>query len=158
MDFLEELEAMANAATLMVASNEHDTASRWHRLFGYFEHEARERMAAFRADTNRQFILDAHRDMICIEKEIEGYDREAYKYSAQLMKQQSQACRKMNQAESSSTYRLKLEGPLQTAQAVAHAANLMTEPRVVGGTDSDGTFSVFCEINGTIKSQIETYL
>lgn len=159
MDFLEELEVMANAASLMVVSDTEDDATpRWQRLFGYSEHEAREKIAVFRADTNRQFIPDAHWDMVRAEKELEGYDREAYEYSSQLMKHQTKGCRKINRAESSSSYLVKLEGPLQTAQAVAHAANLTSEPRVVEGTDSDGTLNSFCEIDGTMKSQIEIYL
>ncbi|KAM0430005.1 hypothetical protein ACHAPT_006011 [Fusarium lateritium] len=141
MDLLKELEAMARATFPSAFAEVDDaTVQRWQSLFGYTSTKALR------------------------QKELEGFDREAYEYSYTIAARKSRRkaipTDEQTQKLLASTFLVKLEGPLVTIQHVAEAANMDSMPRrgPIDGVDSSGQPICLCEINGLDKLAIEAFL
>ncbi|RMJ04769.1 hypothetical protein CDV36_014559 [Fusarium kuroshium] len=162
MDLLDELEAMVQAIYID-DDDALDTlvVEKWQHLFSFSTHEAIQNIKQHRLSP-QALISDAHWDMVREEKEAEGFDREAYEYSCTRIRKQPIRDTMVTEGQKrrlqQSTFLLKLEGPLSTAEAVAEAANLGTSPTVIHATDADGQPSSFCEVNGLVKNAIEKFL
>ena len=93
MDAFEELEKMALNASgsgLTTASTVSEEApspaqvSRWQKLFGYSYSDAIDYLQEYRTDLTRPRVSDDHWDLVRVDKEAAGYDREAYEYECQI--------------------------------------------------------------------------
>lgn len=163
MDVLDELEAMANAISLTGTEEIDDTTlHRWQSLFGYSESEARDKIKEYRSSPPEVIVSDSHWDMARDQKEQEGFDRESYEYSCTAAARNSchpsALTQEQKQRLQASTFLVKLEGPLQTVEAVAQAANMSSIQETMMASDSSGQSSSFCKVNGLEKLAIETFL
>ncbi|KAI0103127.1 hypothetical protein F4776DRAFT_668920 [Hypoxylon sp. NC0597] len=82
MDLLDELESMAQVAIRQPAQQEPDNASikRWQSLFGYSFSQAAQKIEEHRSDLSRDLVTDSHWEMVRLEKEAQGDDKEAYEH------------------------------------------------------------------------------
>ncbi|KIW68924.1 hypothetical protein PV04_04836 [Phialophora macrospora] len=153
MDTLAELEFMASNALLgieCVVSGEDVT--RWQHLFGFNEAEARRHIEDHRKDYVRTRVSDELWATIRLAKEAEGFDREAYEYS--LSHQRCLPRVPRPQQNTSGTYILRLEGPLDTAERIKTAAGLVQVPAITPGVGDSGAPTSFCEIDGQAKVKL----
>ena len=89
MEFLQELENMAcNAGDTIESCSgnglSQDYVARWQQIFHYTYAEAVSCIEQQRGDLGRAQISDEHWDMVRLEKECEGYDREMYQHEMQV--------------------------------------------------------------------------
>ncbi|KAJ3537320.1 hypothetical protein NM208_g6360 [Fusarium decemcellulare] len=168
MDLLDELEAMAQTVSLSTSNEIHDaTVHTWQTLFGYSRSEAIERIKQYRQYRQRPHdvvISDSHWEMVRQQKESEGFDREAYEYSCGMANRRESheakpTDRQLRKLQSSS-FLVKLEGPLSSIAAVAEATNItrLSEQDIIEAIDTSGQPSFFCQINGINKLAIEEFL
>ncbi|KAL2673784.1 hypothetical protein Neosp_012228 [[Neocosmospora] mangrovei] len=163
MDVLDELEAMAHSISLADADKiDNNTVYRWQFLFGYSVSEARDKIKEYRSTPHYLVLSDSHWEMIRDQKKQEGFDREAYEYSctaaARKSYHPSTLTQKQKQRLQSSTFLVKLEGPLQTVEAVAQAADMSSIQETIMALDSSDQSSSFCKVNGLEKLAIEAFL
>ena len=92
-DLQQELEALGcNAFNADLNTNDtkpkamSDKISQWQKLFEVSQDEAVDRIMGHPNKLTRSRISDAHWEMICLEKESEGYDRNTYGYELELQK------------------------------------------------------------------------
>jgi sulfur relay (sulfurtransferase) DsrC/TusE family protein len=143
MDLLTELEIMAFNAVDKPdtdAKPENETIKRWQQLFQYTYAEATKHIKQHRVNLSRINVSNEHWEIVRHEKEAKGYDREAYEYSITPGKRIKKTLDAgLSPGHESSTFLLKLEGPLETAVSVQKAAGLASAPAVVSGTGDAGT-------------------
>ncbi|KAF5017106.1 hypothetical protein F66182_11013 [Fusarium sp. NRRL 66182] len=167
MDFLDELEAMAQAASIM--SDNHDihdsTITLWQNLFGYPYSVAEKEIMEHRNNPLRFTVSDHHWSIVQHRMEAEGHDRESYEHlcgqmSRNKIKQPQETTTKEMRRLRASSYLIKLEGPLNNVQAVVQAAGLSSavSAEVMTATDSSGQPNSFFKINGMDKLAIEGWL
>ncbi|KAF4994319.1 hypothetical protein FDECE_13151 [Fusarium decemcellulare] len=168
MDLLDELEAMAQTVSLSTSDEIHDaTVHMWQTLFGYSRSEAIRRIRQYRQYRQRPHdvvISDSHWEMVRQQKESEGFDREAYEYSCGMANRKEShegkpTGRQLRKLQSSS-FLVKLEGPLSDIAAVAEAANVacLSAQGIFEAVDTSGQPSFFYRINGINKLAIEEFL
>ncbi|RSM12568.1 hypothetical protein CEP52_002358 [Fusarium oligoseptatum] len=161
MSLIDELEAMANAVSLTETEEIDSTICRWQSLFGYSAPEALDKISVFRASPRELIIYDSHWEMLRYQKEQENFDREAYEYwctTARKSYHSTTITKKDKQRLQATTFLLKLEGPLQSVDAVAKATNMVSIQETMMASDSSGQSSSFCKVNGLEKIAIETFL
>ncbi|KAI1206583.1 uncharacterized protein F4807DRAFT_463529 [Annulohypoxylon truncatum] len=163
MDFLDELESMAQVAIQQpYESDEPDTddIERWQSLFGYTYSQAAQKIQEHRSDLSRVLVTESHWEIVRAEKEAQGYDKEAYEHSCSLTTRiNPSASQKVStKATKPSIYLLKLEGPLSHVAQVKSAAELKESPTKLSGTDDSGESTAFCKINAEDKEKILDYL
>ncbi|MCJ1248252.1 hypothetical protein MMC30_005469 [Trapelia coarctata] len=165
MDPFEELERMAlNAVAEYTLTSDaepsHDEIERWQRLFRYSYSDAADQL---RCNLARARITDEHWDLVRLEKEADGYDREAYEHS---MQNGQSTCSQPNdqapEAESSgrgnnAVYIFKLGGPLAEPRQIQTAAGLSSFPNLIKGFGEQG-ISSFCRVDTMAKRAIEEWL
>ncbi|KAK3353324.1 hypothetical protein B0T25DRAFT_544246 [Lasiosphaeria hispida] len=169
-DYLDELESMAQSAA------DHDAApeeadeigiQRWQKLFNCSYSEAAKKLQEHRAGICRNPVSDAHWELVRADKEAQGYDKEAYEYSCQLLV--SQQSRRdsdhriaATNAVSTSTYLFKLEGPLHSISAIRAAGCLSDNDdgvsKLIACVDDSGLPANFCIIEATTKHNILVWL
>jgi hypothetical protein len=171
-----ELESMAQfAAAHDPGSQEADekTIRRWQELFGYSYSEAAAKIESHRRDICRNPVSDTHWDLVHVEKEAQGYDREAYEHACQLFVSQQTRTRLtrqdlprlVHQARAvSNRYLLKMEGPLHSIDSIKAIPCLsdgdtgFSELRLIAGTDDSGSPANFCIVDAIMKHSIEKWL
>ncbi|RSL40772.1 hypothetical protein CEP54_016023, partial [Fusarium duplospermum] len=162
MSLVEELEAMANAVCLAETEEIDNPIYRWQSLFGCSAPEALDKIIIFRLSPRELIISDSHWEMVRDQKEQEGFDREAYEYFCTIAAHKSHHSSAITEEEKqrlqATTFLLKLEGPLQSVDAVVQAANMAAIQETVMASDSLGQSSSFCKVNGLEKMAIETFL
>ncbi|XDG00434.1 hypothetical protein ABKA04_000049 [Annulohypoxylon sp. FPYF3050] len=160
MDFLAELESMAEIAIQQPPQDELDEASvkRWQHLFGYSYPEAEQKIQQHRTDLSRVIVTDSHWEMVRLEKESQGYDKEAYEHSCSLAVHTNPVPRNVPSKTRSSVYLLKLEGPLSSTDLVKSAACLDETPAELSATDDTGETAAFCKVDTTTKEKLMDYL
>ncbi|KAI1803173.1 hypothetical protein F4811DRAFT_526323 [Daldinia bambusicola] len=141
MDFLDELESMAQVAVQQpqqLDEIDSDDIKRWKSLFGYTHAQAIRKIQEHRTDLSRIVVTDSHWEIVRAEKEAQGYDKEAYEHSCSLAastsmsgSQKTQAKKTQAQPSKPSFYLLKLEGPFSDVAQVKAAARLTDKYDVV---------------------------
>ena len=166
MDLVAELESMAtNAAEDCDIEFEpsDEEIQRWRALFAYSYSEAVEQIKSQKGDYSRCRISDEHWDLVKLEKEAQGYSRDAYEHwigvggrlDSSLGESPKHGDDYLLQAKS--LYLVLLEGILSTPKCIQEAANLSEPPHTVQGA-SETRDAVFCKIDGSVKQSIETWL
>ncbi|KAI1400611.1 hypothetical protein F4819DRAFT_363576 [Hypoxylon fuscum] len=161
MDFMDELETMAQVAIQQPAGSEepeYEDIKRWQSLFGYSYSEAEQAIKDHRSDLSRVAVSDAHWDMVRVGKELHGYDKEAYEHSCILAGRENPTIQKLPKNTQPSAYLFKLEGPLDSVEKLKVAAGLDAVPPEFGGTDDAGEAANFCKIDAEVKGKIINYL
>ncbi|KAK4615893.1 hypothetical protein CLAFUW4_10491 [Fulvia fulva] len=160
-----ELEALAGNAWNATPNNDtttsrpepiSTTSTRWSKLFEISSDDAIDLIISHRNDLTRTRISDEHWDLIRVEKEAEGHDRETYEYELNLQQKKAALPNLVPAAEDSGiTYLVELTGPLDSVEQVQRAAGLRAEPEVVYGESAeDGRNVVLACIDGTAKSKL----
>lgn len=181
MDAFEELEKMAlnasgggstTASTVSEEAPSPAQVSRWQKLFGYSYSDAIDYLQEYRTDLTRSRVSDDHWDLVRVDKEAAGYDREAYEYECQItgkagkmklaastkdVKATERFSSADADADADTTYIFKLWGPLCTPEEVQSAAGLSDLPSLILAT-GDGGENLFCRVSGTAKQAIEAWL
>ncbi|KAL8727275.1 MAG: hypothetical protein Q9166_006156 [cf. Caloplaca sp. 2 TL-2023] len=153
MDLLNELENLASEAVRYDEKPTTEQVNRWQKLFGYTEAEALEQINAHRLDLNHRKISDEQWDLIQVDKEAEGYDREAYEHKLQLLI--ATGTQQPVISEDTDTFIFKLGGPLQNLENLKSAIGSQT--RILEGSNEDGG-ALFVKVNGATKRKIEQWL
>ncbi|KAI0529949.1 hypothetical protein GGR58DRAFT_518840 [Xylaria digitata] len=123
MDFLNELESLAEVATRQSEQPDepcHNDIKRWQSLFGLSYSQALQEIQNHRSDLSRPRVSESHWEIVRAEKEAQGFDKEAYL--------------------------LRLEGPIENVEVVKLRAKLKHHPQIYRGTDDDdkpATFPTF---------------
>ncbi|EXJ60292.1 hypothetical protein A1O7_04444 [Cladophialophora yegresii CBS 114405] len=142
MDVLAELESMANNISLASECIVSDAdIARWQRLFNFTKSEAVRRIEDYRNDYTKTRTSEELWTTIRPTKEG-GRLRPRKPKKAQ------------HQQDTSGTYLLRLEGPLDTAQKVKTAAGLADVPATTAGVGGSGACTTFCELDGRAKAKI----
>ena len=166
MDLFAELESMAvNAVDDDSVGFEpsEDEIQRWQTLFAYSHSEAVEQIKNQKGDYSRRRVSDDHWDLVRLEKEAQGFSRNAYEHWMKMGGQSAYSHGETKYVDTpasqanSSSYLILLEGILNTPKSIQDAANLSELPHTVQA-DSETRDAVFCEIDGTIKQSIENWL
>ncbi|KAK5658297.1 hypothetical protein OQA88_2272 [Cercophora sp. LCS_1] len=165
VDFMDELESMAQIAGNHGALEEQVddvVIERWQNLFGYTYQEAAKKLGEHRASIS-QMVSNSHWDLVRAEKEAQGYDRETYEHSCQLLTSQSSRLETpAPTAKTPSNFLPKLEGPLSDVDTIkAHGClsdKAISAPEVVVGTDDAGCPANFCIVDATTKQNILVWL
>lgn len=162
----QELEALAGNAYNPASSDDSGkpepisaTMNRWQKLFHLSQGEVVDRLMDHRNNLTRTRVTDAHWDTVRLEKEAEGYDREAYEYELELQKKKALLPDLVPSAEDeagiSVTYLVELSGLLDTPEMVKHAADLESTPELVAGRSvEEGRRVLLCCVDGTAKTAI----
>ncbi|KXS95990.1 hypothetical protein AC578_8107 [Pseudocercospora eumusae] len=162
----QELEALAGNAYdpnnnhgNMTAEPISTTMSRWQRLFGLSADDAVDSIMDHRNDLARSRVSDDHWHTVEVEKEMLGYDREAYEYEIGLQKKKATLPDLVptadEESDSAITYLVELTGPLDAVDKVRTAANMDGMPPLVSGTSTEDGRAVFlCCVDGKGKSAI----
>lgn len=124
MDILDELEAMAQAASAF-QDNEilESTITRWQKLFGYSPAMAERKITEHRSDPLRFTVSEDHWAVVQDRMEAEGHDRESYEHSCSatsrdIVTQNQEMPMKEKRRLRAATYLIKLESPLNSVQAM----------------------------------------
>ncbi|KAI0545604.1 hypothetical protein F4679DRAFT_599344 [Xylaria curta] len=158
MEFLNELETMAQAATHQSEQPDEphsDDIKRWQSLFGLSYSQALKEIQDHRSDLSRARVSDSHWDIVRAKKEAEGFNKEAYEYAISFRAPKSSATQTTDHNQS---YLLRLEGPINNVTRVKQASRLMKAPPIFYGTDDDGNSVSFCKVDLTAKNNIITFL
>ncbi|KAG5764240.1 hypothetical protein H9Q72_007698 [Fusarium xylarioides] len=165
MDLLDELEAMAQAASAFQDDFiPESTIVRWQKLFGYSPALAKTKIMEHRNDPLRFIVSEDHWAVVRDRMEAEGHDRESYEHSCSRsswdLDQRQEMTMKEKRRLRAATFLVKLEGPLNSVQAVIQAAGLWcpTSTEVLAATDLAGQPCSFFKINGMDKLAIEGWL
>ncbi|KAI1456715.1 hypothetical protein F4805DRAFT_218382 [Annulohypoxylon moriforme] len=163
MDFLDELESMAQVAIQQPYESDepdNDDIRRWQSLFGYTYSGAAQKIQEHRSDLSRVLVTESHWEIVRAEKEAQGYNKEAYEHSCTLATYVTPAApqKLSTRATKPSVYLLKLEGPLSSVAQVKFAAELQESPPELSATDDSGEPTTFCKINAEDKEKILDYL
>ncbi|KAK6949774.1 hypothetical protein Daesc_008095 [Daldinia eschscholtzii] len=163
MDFLDELESMAQVAIQQpqqLDEIDSDDIKRWQSLFGYAYAQAVQKIQEHRTDLSRVLVTDSHWDIVRVEKEAQGYDKEAYEHSCSLAARTSMVVpeRAQGKASKPSFYLLKLDGPFSDVTHVKSAARLHETPPDFSGTDDSGEPTTFCKVSADTKETLLNYL
>ncbi|KAI0183105.1 hypothetical protein EV127DRAFT_301309, partial [Xylaria flabelliformis] len=158
MEFLNELETMAQAATQQ--SEEPDTPhhvdiKRWQSLFGLSYSQALKEIQDHRSDLSRAMVSDSHWDIVRAQKEAEGFNKEAYEYASSFRAPKPSAIPTANHDQN---YLLRLEGLIDSMAIVKLASQLTKAPPIFHGTDDNGNPVSFCKVDVTARNNIITYL
>ncbi|KAI1465082.1 uncharacterized protein F4812DRAFT_466558 [Daldinia caldariorum] len=142
MDFLDELESMAQVAIQQPQQLDEihiDDIERWQSIFGYTYAQAVRKIQEHRTDLSRIAVADSHWEIVRAEMEARGYDKEAYEHSCSLAASTSVVAFQKAQVKPSKPafYLLKLEGP---------------------GTDDSGEPTTFCKVSADTKEALLSYL
>ncbi|KAI1036351.1 hypothetical protein LB503_003441 [Fusarium chuoi] len=166
MDLLDELEAMAQAASAFQDDDIlESTITRWQKLFGYSSAMAERKITEHRNDPLRFTVSEDHWAVVRDRMEAEGHDRESYEHSYspnshdRVIKSQEMSMKQKRRLRAA-TFLIKLEGPLNSVQAVVQAAGLWcpSSTEVLAATDLSGRPCSFFKINGMDKLAIEEWL
>ncbi|KAF7549499.1 hypothetical protein G7046_g8333 [Stylonectria norvegica] len=160
MDFLDELEAMAQApchAQQCTSQIHPDTIQRWCHLFGYNIAKATKEIEAYRTNLSQCFISDSHWDLIRDEKKAQGHDKESYAYSTSLLREKHQPKERSGHLPTSE-YLFKLETPLGDIAALMKIIGTSNTPNIFHGTDETSKPVTFCQVDSAMKWQIEKFL
>ncbi|KAF5599051.1 hypothetical protein FPANT_3655 [Fusarium pseudoanthophilum] len=166
MDLLDELEAMAQAASAFHDDENipESTIARWQKLFGYSFATAERKIREHRNDPLRFPVSDDHWSVVRDRMEAEGHDRESYEHSrsgsGRDLYQRRQMSMKEKRKLRAAVFLIKLEGPLDSVQALIEAAGLWcpTYTDVLAATNLSGQPCSFFKINGMDKLAIEAWL
>ena len=133
-----------------------ETVERWQKLFKLSEEQAIGRIQEHRNNLTRSRISDAHWDMIRVEKEADGYDRESYEYELDLQKKKAALPELLpSAADGNLTYLVELSGLLDTPDKVQQAAGMHETPAVVTGRSLEESRPVWlCCIDGVAKNTL----
>ncbi|QIW96647.1 hypothetical protein AMS68_002165 [Peltaster fructicola] len=153
------LEAMAGAATVDEAVSEdiEATAQRWQRIFGLSRDEAIDRITQHRNDLSRNTVSDEHWSTVRTEKEVAGFDREAYEYELNLERHKANLASAIpvQDATSNIEYLVELKGPLSSIDVLCKAAGLDDEPKIVTGRSAETWEAVrLCCIDAKAKATL----
>ncbi|KAF5636961.1 hypothetical protein F25303_8164 [Fusarium sp. NRRL 25303] len=152
MDLLDELEAMAQAASGFQDDNIlQSTITRWQELFRYSPAMAERKITEHRNDPLRFTVSEDHWAVVRDRMEAEGHDRDHQ--SQEMPMKEKRRLRVAN-------FLIKLEGPLNSVQAVIQAAGLWcpSSTEVLAATNISGRPCSFFKINGMDKLAIEGWL
>lgn len=162
--FQQELEALAGNAYVAPPESADfkqepiaTTIDRWQRLFNMTGDDAVDRIMEHRNNLIKTRISDDYWETVSLEKESQGYDREAYEYELDLQKR---AALLPNTTAPTQTdtgtkldYLVELKGPLQDREKVQAAAGLDTLPPVYYGSSVEDSRSVqLCRIDAKAKA------
>lgn len=152
MDLLAELESMAINVTEDRSISDVDI-ERWQQLFALTSSEAVSVLERYRLDLSRIRVTDEHWDAVKLEKEAEGFDREAYEYSLT----RPPKCDLSPRDEGRGMFIVQLDGPLNTPEKIQEAAKLNNVPVLLCGMGENGQ-AQFCEVDGTAKARLLSWL
>ncbi|KAF5718853.1 oxidoreductase domain-containing protein [Fusarium mundagurra] len=165
MDLLDELEAMAQAASAFQDDDIlESTIIRWQKLFGYSAAMAERKLTEHRNNPLRFTVSEDHWAVVQDRMEAEGHDRESYEHSCSPTSRDLIQRQKMTMKEKrklrGTVFLVKLEGPLNSVQAVVQAAGLWcpSSTEVLAATNLSGQPCSFFKINGMDKLAIEAWL
>ncbi|KAG9506435.1 hypothetical protein J7337_003418 [Fusarium musae] len=166
MDLLDELEAMAQAASAFQEDENipESTIARWQKLFGYLSATAERKIREHRNYPLRFPVSDDHWSVVRARMEADGHDRESYEHlcsgSARDRNQRQEMSMKEKRKLRTAIFLIKLEGPLNSVQAVIQAAGLWcaSSTEVLAATNLSGQPCSFFKINGMDKLAIEAWL
>ncbi|OHF02543.1 hypothetical protein CORC01_02238 [Colletotrichum orchidophilum] len=160
MDFLDELESMAQFAVSQPGNVEPDCddIKRWQSLFGSYS-DAAKKIQDQRSDLARVQVSEVHWEMVRAEKQAQGYDKESYEYSCSLPQRISHAVdKKTKKKQKLTTYLLKLEGLFSTPEDVKIACGSSMLLPKFSGTDDEGTAASFCKVDEPTKKILLNHL
>lgn len=136
----EELEALAGNAFIpakeLTPEPMKTTVARWQRLFNIPQNDAVDYIMNHRSNLLRTRVSDDLWEANRVQKESQGYDREAYEYELDLQKKKAMLPDLLPATETSQgsiTYLVELCGPLGTVESVQNAAKMNFPPLVVNG-------------------------
>lgn len=160
----EELEALAGNAFNPTADQQSgpepmkDTVARWQKLFNISPDDAVDRIMDHRSNLTRPRVSEDLWEAIRVEKESQGYDREAFEHEIDLQKKKAtipDLLPAMGTSQSSITYLVELSGPLMTPEEVQHAAKLDCLPPTVHGESVEDERPVsLCCVDAEAKAAI----
>ncbi|KAH6661286.1 hypothetical protein BKA67DRAFT_654409 [Truncatella angustata] len=158
---LNELELMALGATTDYQNDTRDLdmVEKWQKLFGYAPPEAASKIEQHRNDLNRTVITLAHWGMVRDEKEAEGYDKESYEHSIDILKHDQSpsptyTAANVSNKTKAAMFLLKLEGPLMDVKMVQEAAKLAQPPELLMGHGDSGCQTQFYKIDSLARDNI----
>lgn len=165
-NLLDELESMAQfAADYDATPAEVDDTSihRWQNLFSYTYSEAAKMIEEHRAGSGRNGVSDTHWELVRVDKEAQGYDKESYEHACRtLSKHQPRRQPLVTVNKAVSNYLLKMEGPLQSIDAIKASGCLSDKDssscKAIAGTDDSGAPVNFCIVNAATKDNILAWL
>ena len=139
-----------------------DEISVWQNMFGYSYSEANEHINNQRSSFSQPKVSDDHWELVRMEKEAQGYTREAYDHWIATGTRSciSEAHNEPNSAASSynkSSYLVLLEGILSTPLILQEAADLPDLSKVIEASSKTGDV-FFCTVDGAAKHCIEAWL
>ncbi|KAF2963944.1 hypothetical protein GQX73_g9620 [Xylaria multiplex] len=108
-----------------------------------------------RSDVSRPRVSEAHWEIVRAEKEAQGFNKEAYEYSATFKTREPL---KIQTVAHNKNYLLRLEGPIDSVEVVKLAAQLNHKPPVYHGTDDDDKPAIFCKVDASARNSILAYL
>lgn len=156
-DFLSDLESMVANVEFANSHNEIDLQDieRWRSLFRLSDAQAKHEIESWRSKIDRLHVSNDHWEMVRHEKEFEGYDREAYEYAIWLTTsgRGRSTANTTNSTSANTSYILKLDGPLDSAEKVQAVACLVDLPRIAIGVGEYGD-AAFCTIDGLARQKI----
>lgn len=132
------------------------TLTRWTKLFNLSNDDAVDRIMEHRNNLTRTRISDEHWEAIRIDKESQGYDREAYEYELDLQKRKANLVNMLpadEEAQSRMSFLVELSGPLESVEAVKTAAEMQEPPPTVSGWSVEGRREVEMCIVGSKEKQ-----
>lgn len=164
MNILVELEALAATAELhQDFEPSRDEVIRWQNLFKYTYDEARKHIEEQKNDFARNRVSDEHWMMVKLEKESQGFSRDAYEHWISLNANSSCFISSQSQptgtivCQAQSSYLIRMEGIMSTAKSIQDAADLLEPPQSIHGS-SENADVMFCIISGKAKRTIEAWL
>jgi hypothetical protein len=141
MDLWNEIEAIVEALRQQSEQPDepdHNDIKRWQSLFGFSYSQALKEIKDYRSDLSKSIVSEAHWEMVRVEKEAYGFNKEAYEYSGTL-----KGPTKIKTTTANGNYLLRLEGPLGSLEAVKEAAHVEDDLQTYSGVDDDGNPAMF---------------
>jgi len=152
MEFLSELEGMAlNTMDFVDETVAADDIRRWGKVFGLSLEEAESQISVYRSDFGRKGVSDEHWDLVFLEMENQGHNRESYEYSLAHIKPTTQS--HLKRQSPNSRFILRLEGPVNTPESVQEYAGLIIKPNILF---DDETQSRFVVLTACEREKLET--
>ncbi|KAB5513592.1 hypothetical protein GE09DRAFT_1231760 [Coniochaeta sp. 2T2.1] len=138
-----------------------EDTERWQRLFSFDPSEAAQQIRDWRSTFGRQTIPTEMWSLMKDQLEGQSYDKETCEYAVATRRFQAPKSHQPlhdtdnhhenHHDDSSSSYLVKLEGPISTPDALKQLASLATTLATLPSTADDGTEAQFCLISGTDK-------
>jgi hypothetical protein len=160
-EFIAELENMAaNTVCTIAEESLADDTKRWQTLFGFSGAQAVEQIHLHRNNMARSKVSDELWSIVQKEQEAQGFDRDSYEYALTngvFMRKPLLETTTSRHHSSNTTYIVKIDGPISSADRVKEVTQLSHTPEIARGTGEAGD-AVFCKIDGTTRQKLIAWL